>query len=249
MKNVIVTGGGSGIGRAICQRSAEDGNHVVILDLDEGAGTETVGLIKEAGGSAECLACDVSSTESVQEVFAGILRIDALVNCAGIASIGKAADTTPEEMDRIYGVNVKGIYHCIHFAIPKMIESGGGAIVNMASMAAKVGIQERFAYSMSKGAAVSMTLSVARDYLAEGIRANCICPARIHTPFVDGYLEKNYPEEERAGMFQKLSEFQPIGRMGKPSEVAELAAFLCSDKAAFITGSAYDIDGGATLLR
>ena len=249
MKNVIVTGGGSGIGRAICQRLAEDGNHVVIIDLDEGAGTETVGLIKEAGGSAECVACDVSSTESVQEVFAGILRIDALVNCAGIASIGKAADTTPEEMDRIYGVNVKGIYHCIHFAIPKMIESGGGAIVNMASMAAKVGIQERFAYSMSKGAAVSMTLSVARDYLAEGIRANCICPARIHTPFVDGYLEKNYPEEERAGMFQKLSEYQPIGRMGKPSEVAELAAFLCSDKAAFITGSAYDIDGGATLLR
>lgn len=249
MKNVIVTGGGSGIGRAICQRLAEDGNHVVIIDLDEGAGTETVGLIKEAGGSAECLACDVSSTESVQEVFAGMLRIDALVNCAGIASIGKAADTTPEEMDRIYGVNVKGIYHCIHFAIPKMIESGGGAIVNMASMAAKVGIQERFAYSMSKGAAVSMTLSVARDYLAEGIRANCICPARIHTPFVDGYLEKNYPEEERAGMFQKLSEYQPIGRMGKPSEVAELAAFLCSDKAAFITGSAYDIDGGATLLR
>jgi NAD(P)-dependent dehydrogenase (short-subunit alcohol dehydrogenase family) len=171
------------------------------------------------------------------------------VNCAGIASIGKVGDTTPEEMDRIYGVNVKGIYHCIHFAIPKMIEAGGGAIVNMASMAAKVGIQERFAYSMSKGAALSMTLSVARDYLSEGIRANCLCPARIHTPFVDGYLEKNYPEEERAGMFQKLSEYQPIGRMGKPSEVAELAAFLCSDKAAFITGSAYDIDGGATLLR
>ncbi len=249
MKNVIVTGGGSGIGRAICQRLAEDGYHIVILDLDEGAGFETVGLVKQAGGSAECLVCDVSSTESVQEVFAGILRIDALVNCAGIASIGKAADTTPEEMDRIYGVNVKGIYHCIYFAIPKMIEGGGGAIVNMASMAAKVGIQERFAYSMSKGAAVSMTLSVARDYLAEGIRANCICPARIHTPFVDGYLEKNYPEEERAGMFKKLSEYQPIGRMGKPSEVAELAAFLCSDKAAFITGSAYDIDGGATLLR
>lgn len=249
MKNVIVTGGGSGIGRAICQRLAEDGNHVVILDLDQCAGLETVDLMKNVGGSAECLACDVSSTESVKEVFAGILRIDALVNCAGIASIGKAADTTPEEMDRIYGVNVKGIYHCIHFTIPKMIEGGGGAIVNMASMAAKVGIQERFAYSMSKGAAVSMTLSVARDYLSEGIRANCICPARIHTPFVDGYLEKNYPEEERAGMFQKLSEYQPIGRMGKPSEVAELAAFLCSDKAAFITGSAYDIDGGATLLR
>jgi len=249
MKNVVVTGGGSGIGKAICERMGRDGDHIVVLDLDEAAGCGTVSLIKEAGGSAECLACDVSSTDSVREVFAKIAKVDALVNCAGIASIGKVGDTTPEEMDRIYGVNVKGIYHCIHFAIPKMIEAGGGAIVNMASMAAKVGIQERFAYSMSKGAALSMTLSVARDYLSEGIRANCLCPARIHTPFVDGYLEKNYPEEERAGMFQKLSEYQPIGRMGKPSEVAELAAFLCSDKAAFITGSAYDIDGGATLLR
>ncbi len=249
MKNAVVTGGGSGIGRAICQRLAEDGYHVVILDLDEATGSGTVDLIKEAGGSAGCLACDVSSTESVKEVFGQIAKIDALVNCAGIASIGKAGDTTPEEMDRIYGVNVKGIYHCIHFAIPTMIEGGGGAILNMASMASKVGIQERFAYSMSKGAALSMTLSVARDYLSEGIRANCICPARIHTPFVDGYLEKNYPENERAEMFQKLSEYQPIGRMGKPAEVAELAAFLCSDKASFITGSAYDIDGGATLLR
>lgn len=249
MKNVVVTGGGSGIGRAICQRLAEDGNHIVVLDLNDTSGLETVALIKDAGGSAECLVCDVSSTESVKEVFGQIAKIDALVNCAGIASIGSAGDTTPEEMDRIYGVNVKGIYHCIHFAIPKMIEGGGGAILNMASMASKVGIQERFAYSMSKGAALSMTLSVARDYLAEGIRANCICPARIHTPFVDGYLEKNYPEDERADMFQKLSEYQPIGRMGKPAEVAELAAFLCSDKASFITGSAYDIDGGATLLR
>lgn len=249
MKNVVVTGGGSGIGRAICQRLAEDGNHIVVLDLNDTSGLETVALIKDAGGSAECLVCDVSSTESVKQVFGQIAKIDALVNCAGIASIGSAGDTTPEEMDRIYGVNVKGIYHCIHFAIPKMIEGGGGAILNMASMASKVGIQERFAYSMSKGAALSMTLSVARDYLAEGIRANCICPARIHTPFVDGYLEKNYPEDERADMFQKLSEYQPIGRMGKPAEVAELAAFLCSDKASFITGSAYDIDGGATLLR
>ena len=249
MKNVVVTGGGSGIGRAICERMGNDGDHIVVLDLDEAAGVGTVDLIKKGGGSAECLTCDVSSTESVKEVFEKIAKVDSLVNCAGIASIGKVDNTTPEEMDRIYGVNVKGIYHCIHFAIPKMIAGGGGAIVNMASMAAKVGIQERFAYSMSKGAAVSMTLSVARDYLEEGIRANCICPARIHTPFVDGYLEKNYPEDERAGMFQKLSEYQPIGRMGKPSEVAELAAFLCSDKASFITGSAYDIDGGATLLR
>ena len=249
MKHAIITGGGSGIGRAIALRIAEDGNHIVILDLQQETGDETAELIREAGGSAECLCCDVSETDSVREVFEKLPRADILVNSAGIASIGNIGDTTPEEMDRIYGVNVKGLYHCIHFAVPKMIAEGGGAILNIASIAAKVGIENRFAYSMSKGAAVAMTLSVARDYIDQGIRSNCVCPARLHTPFVDGFLEKNYPEDERERMFEKLSEYQPIGRMGKPSEVAELAAFLCSDKAAFITGSAYDIDGGVTLLR
>jgi len=249
MKNAIITGGGSGIGRAIAERMAADGHHIVILDLQKEAGEETVGLIQKNGGSAECLECDVSKTESVREVFGEITAVDILVNSAGIASIGDVVNTTPEEMDRIYSVNVKGLYNCIHFAIPKMIESGGGVILNMASIAATVGIQERFAYSMSKGAVYAMTLSVARDYIDQGIRSNCLCPARIHTPFVDGYLEKNYPEEERGEMFKTLSDYQPIGRMGKPSEVADLAAFLCSDQAGFITGSAYDIDGGVTLLR
>ena len=249
MKHAIITGGVSGIGKAIALRIAEEGHHVVILDLQQETGNEVVTLIHEAGGSAECLRCDVSDTDSVREVFEKLPRADILVNSAGIASIGNVADTTPEEMDKIYGVNVKGLYHCIHFAVPKMLAEGGGVILNMASIASNVGIESRFAYSMSKGAVVSMTLSVARDYIDKGIRSNCVCPARIHTPFVDGYLEKNYPEEEREGMFQKLSEYQPIGRMGKPCEVAELVAFLCSDKAAFITGSSYDIDGGATLLR
>jgi NAD(P)-dependent dehydrogenase (short-subunit alcohol dehydrogenase family) len=249
MKNAIVTGGGSGIGRAIAERMAADGHHTIILDLQREAGDETVELIKAAGGSAESLECDVSKTESVQAVFEKIPRVDILVNSAGIASIGNVENTTPEEMDRIYDVNVKGLYHCIHFAIPKILEAGGGAILNMASIAATVGIQDRFAYSMSKGAVYAMTLSVARDYINQGIRSNCLCPARIHTPFVDGYLEKNYPEEERGEMLKKLSDYQPIGRMGKPSEVADLAAFLCSDQAGFITGSAYDIDGGVTLLR
>jgi NAD(P)-dependent dehydrogenase (short-subunit alcohol dehydrogenase family) len=249
MKNAVVTGGGSGIGRAIAERMAADGHHLVILDLNKKAGEEAVEAIKERGGSAECLECDVSKTDSVQDVFERIPDIDILVNSAGIASIGNVENTTPAEMDRIYEVNVKGLYHCIHFAIPKMLEGGGGAILNMASIAATVGIQDRFAYSMSKGAVYAMTLSVARDYINQGIRSNCLCPARIHTPFVDGYLEKNYPEEERGEMFKKLSDYQPIGRMGKPSEVADLAAFLCSDQAGFITGSAYDIDGGVTLLR
>ncbi|MGI9241733.1 MAG: SDR family NAD(P)-dependent oxidoreductase, partial [Verrucomicrobiales bacterium] len=193
--------------------------------------------------------CDVSDTESVKEAIGGISNLDVLVNNAGIASIGNVETTSPADLDRIYGVNVKGVYHCMHFAVPKMIESGGGVILNLASIASKVGIQDRFAYSMSKGAVLTMTLSVARDYVDQGIRANCICPARIHTPFVDGYLEANYPESERPEMFQKLSEYQPIGRMGEPGEVAELATFLCSENAAFITGSAFDIDGGATLLR
>jgi len=249
MKTAVITGAGSGIGQAIATRLAEDGNHIAILDFNPEAGQQTADIITKAGGSAQVIQCDVSDTDSVKAAFESLNRVDVLVNNAGIASIGNVENTTPDELDKIYNVNVKGVYHCLHFAVPKMEKNGGGAILNLASIASKVGIQDRFAYSMSKGAVLTMTLSVARDYIDKGIRANCICPARVHTPFVDGYLEKNYPEDERPAMFEKLSEYQPIGRMGKPSEIAELAAFLCSEKAGFITASAYDIDGGVTLLR
>lgn len=249
MKTAVVTGAGSGIGKAVAQNLAEAGNHIVILDYSEEAGSETAQQIIDKNGSAEFIQCDVSSTESVKAAFDKISKVDTLINNAGIAAIGNVEVCTPEEMDRIYNVNVKGVYHCLHFALPKMVANGGGAIVNLASIASKVGIQDRFAYSMSKGAAHTMTLSIARDYIDKGIRCNSVCPGRVHTPFVDGFLEKNYPENERAEMFAKLSEYQPIGRMGKPEEIAELIGFLCSDKAAFITGSAYDIDGGVTLLR
>lgn len=249
MKNAIITGAGSGIGQAIACRLAADSQHIVILEQDKRAGDATAKIICDRGGSAEAIECDVADAASVEAAIAALPRVDVLVNNAGIASIGNVANTAPEEMDRVYRVNVRGVYHCLHFAIPKMLDNGGGVILNLASLAAKVGIQDRFAYSMSKGAVLAMTLSVARDYVDQGIRANCICPARIHTPFVDGYLEKHYSEDQRPGVFEKLSQYQPIGRMGEPSEVAELAAFLCSDKASFITGSAYDIDGGATLLR
>lgn len=248
-KKAIVTGAGSGIGKAVAKRLSEDGFHVVILDFDQEAGAGTVAEIVSAGGSAEVIQCDVSSTESVEQAFSQIDRVDALVNNAGIAAVGNVEVCSPEELDRIYSVNVKGVYHCLHFAVPKMLSHGGGAIVNLASIASKVGIQDRFAYSMSKGAAHTMTLSVARDYVEQNIRCNSVCPGRVHTPFVDGFLEKNYEPEEREGMFKTLSEYQPIGRMGKPEEIAELIAFLVSDKASFITGSAYDIDGGVTLLR
>ena len=249
MKTAVITGAGSGIGRAVAHNLSEAGNHIVILDYSKEAGQETADQIKDNGNSAEFIQCDVSSTESVKAAFDKIPQVDILINNAGIAAVGNVEVCTPDELDHIYNVNVKGVYHCLHFALPKMVAGGGGAIVNLASIASKVGIQDRFAYSMSKGAAHTMTLSVARDYIDKGIRCNSVCPGRVHTPFVDGFLEKNYPEEERAEMFAKLSKYQPIGRMGKPEEIAELIGFLCSDKAAFITGSAYDIDGGVTLLR
>jgi NAD(P)-dependent dehydrogenase (short-subunit alcohol dehydrogenase family) len=244
----VVTGAGSGIGRATALQLASDGYDVRIFELSAEAAGETLGLLQNAGGTGAIQAVDVSNTESVRAAFAGLARLDVLVNNAGIAHIGNVLNTSPEDLDRLYQINVRGAYHCLHFGIPIMLKNGGGSIVNLASIASKVGIPDRFAYSMSKGALFSMTLSVARDFVDKGIRCNCVCPARVHTPFVDGFLAKNYPGQE-AEMFAKLSAGQPIGRMGEPEEIATLIAFLCSNKAAFITGSAYDIDGGFTLLR
>lgn len=248
-KHSIITGGASGIGLAIAQRFAHRGDQVWILDRDDEAGARAVDGIHADGGSAFFVACDVADTESMRQALAKPPAIDVLVCCAGIAHVGTVETTGPEDLDRLYGVNVKGVYHAMHFAVPRLLERGGGCIVNLASIASKVGIADRFAYSMSKGAVLSMTLSVARDYVSRGLRCNCICPARVHTPFVDGYLEKNYPPDERASMFEKLSQYQPLGRMGQPAEVAALADFLTADQASFITGSAYDLDGGVTLLR
>jgi NAD(P)-dependent dehydrogenase (short-subunit alcohol dehydrogenase family) len=244
----VVTGAGSGIGRATALQLASDGYDVRIFELSAEAAGETLGLIQKAEGTGAIQTVDVSNTESVRAAFAGLARLDVLVNNAGIAHIGNVLNTSPEDLDRLYQINVRGAYHCLHFGIPIMLKNGGGSIVNLASIASKVGIPDRFAYSMSKGALFSMTLSVARDFVDKGIRCNCVCPARVHTPFVDGFLAKNYPGQE-AEMFAKLSAGQPIGRMGEPEEIATLIAFLCSNKAAFITGSAYDIDGGFTLLR
>lgn len=228
---------------------AKTGHEVVILEIDESAGAETAALISEGGGSARTIVCDISKTESAQAAFAEIESLGILINNAGVASVGNVEKCTPDELDRIYQVNVKGMYHCLHFAIPKLIAAGKGSIVNLASVASYLGISDRFAYSMSKGAVLSMTMSIAKDYVDKGVRCNCVCPGRVHTPFVDGYLEKNYPPEERETMFRALSDFQPIGRMGTPEEIAGLVAYLCSDEASFITGSAFEIDGGVTNLR
>lgn len=247
-RHALVTGAGSGIGRAIAQRLAAEGAHVTALDLQAAAAEETVATIRAAGGAGRALAADVSQTESMAAAFASLERLDLLVNNAGIAHVGNVVNTLPADLDRIYQVNIRGVYHGLHFGVPKLLAAGGGAIVNLASIASKVALADRFAYGMSKGAVLTMTLSVARDFVNQGIRCNCVCPARVHTPFVDGYLARNYPGREKE-MFAQLSAAQPIGRMGTPPEIAGLVAFLCSDEAAFITGSAYDIDGGATLLR
>lgn len=245
-KAAVVTGAASGIGQAIAQRFAREGALVRLVDIDAEGAKSTARQIVECGGKAAWHVCDVANQRSVRDLFRGLARedpIQILVNSVGVSHIGKLEGTSEAEFDRIFRVNVKGIYNCMYAAINAMKANGGGVILNMASIAATAGLADRFAYSMSKGAVVSMTLSVARDYLAHKIRCNCISPARVHTAFVDGYLKQNYPGREQE-MFRALSQSQPIGRMGKPEEVAALALFLCSDEAAFITGTDYPIDGG-----
>jgi len=247
-KHAVITGGGSGIGRAISLLFAEQGATVHIIELNADAAAQTIEEIKNNGGSAFGYTADISKQEQVLDVFKQIGRVDILVNNAGIAHVGSLEGTTEADLDRIYNVNVKGAYNALYAVIPLMKANGGGVILNMASIAAIVGITDRFAYSMSKGAIMAMSLSVARDYLADNIRCNTISPARVHTPFVDGFIAKNYAGREDE-MFEKLSKSQPIGRMGKPEEVAALALYLCSDEAGFITGCDYPIDGGFIKLN
>ncbi len=247
-KSVVITGGGSGIGKAISILFAQQGAMVNILELNQNAAEETVNQIINNGGTAKAYACNIATQSKVLEIFQEIGTVDILVNNAGIAHVGNLEATSEEDFDRIFEVNVKGTYNCLFVAVPIMKSKGSGVILNMASVAATVGIKDRFAYSMSKGAVLTMTLSVAKDYINDNIRCNCISPARVHTPFVDGFLEKNYPNH-KTEMFEKLSSSQPIGRMGKPEEIAHLALYLCSDEAGFVTGCDYPIDGGFIRLN
>lgn len=247
-KNAIVTGGGSGIGKAISALFAKQGADVHIIELNAEAAEQTATAIEHLGGKAFVYSADVSSQQQILETFLKIDKIDILVNNAGIAHIGRADNTEEADFERVFNINVKGAYNCLYAAIPNMKANGGGVILNLASIAAWVGLADRFAYSMSKGAIFAMTLSVARDYLDDQIRCNSISPARIHTPFVDGFIAKNYAGRE-AEMFARLSDSQPIGRMGEPEEVAALALYLCSDEAGFVTGCDYPLDGGFIKLN
>ena len=247
-KKAVITGGGSGIGQAIAVVLAKQGAEVHIIELTTEHAAQTLQMIEDAGKKAYTYGCNVANHQEVATIFETIGAINILVNNAGIAHIGKAHTTAESDFDRVMQVNVKGVYNCLFSAIPQMRKSGGGVIVNMASIAALVGIPDRFAYSTAKGAVKAMTMSVAKDYINENIRCNSISPARVHTPFVDGFLKNNYPDNIPE-MFDKLSKTQPIGRMAKPEEVAALALYLCSDEAAFITGCDYPIDGGFTTLN
>src|ERR1700741_941358 len=230
-KTAIITGGASGIGLAVSKLFAQQGANVHIFDLNYQRAKEETDNISKEGGNATAHEINIADQSKVKKLIGDIASLgtlDILVNNAGIAHIGKAATTKEEDFDHIYSVNVKGTYNCIHAAIPSMQKKRNGVILNIASIASSVGIPDRFAYSMSKGAVVGMTLSVARDYIRDGIRCNCISPARVHTPFVDGFLAKNYPGKEKE-MFEKLAAGQPIGRMASSEEIAYLVLYLCSD--------------------
>ena len=251
-KHAIVTGGGSGIGEAICHRFAVEGARVAVLDLNVSSAERVAEHIQGCGGQATAFACDVSNQAEVQDIFSRVAEsfggFTTLVNNAGIGHVGNVEQTTSEDLDRIYQVNVKGVYHCLQTGVALLKQHGGGSIVNMASIASKIGIPDRFAYSMSKGAVLMMTRSVACDYVQDNIRCNSISPARVHTPFVDQYLKQNYPGREHEKM-AGLEATQPLGRMGKPEEIASLAVYLASDEAEFVTGADFAIDGGFVNLK
>ena len=246
-KSAVITGAGSGIGKAIAILFARQGATVHIIELDLDTAQQTIVDIGSMG-TAQAYSCDVSNQQQVLETFKQIGQVDILVNNAGIAHVGSVETTTEADFMKVFDVNVRGAYNCLYAAIPLMKQAGGGVVLNMASIGALVGLSDRFAYSMSKGAMYAMTLSVAKDYLNANIRCNSISPARVHTPFVDGFIAKNYPGKEPE-IFEKLSKSQPIGRMGQPEEIAALALYLCADEAGFITGNDYPIDGGFVKLN
>lgn len=249
-RTAVVTGAGSGIGEAISVLYAERGARVVLLDLDLAAAQRVAQRITAQGGDAWAIQCDVADEASVKQAVATVRQrrdhIAILVNNAGVAHVGNALNTSAADFERLFRVNVLGVHHATQAVLPSMLEHGGGAIVNLASIASFIAVKDRWAYSMTKGAVLAMTRAVALDFVDAKVRCNCVAPARVHTPFVDGFVAKNYPGREDE-VKASLAKYQPVGRMGTPLEVAQLCLYLASDEASFVTGQAYPIDGGVLM--
>jgi len=244
-KIACVTGAGSGIGAAIAEIFAKAEAQVVVSEINEAAGKETVDRIRKNGGKAEFHPLDVSSAESAdelaKEIHAQHRRLDILVNNAGIGHVGTMLQTKAEDLDRLYAVNVRGVFNVTKAFLPGMIERKSGNVINLASIGGVVGIRDRLAYCTTKFAVVGLTKSMALDHALDGIRVNCICPGRVQTPFVSARLQE-YPDPEKA--YREMAGTQALGRMGTPEEIANAALYLASDESAFVTGTAFLIDGG-----
>ncbi|MBK5294622.1 MAG: SDR family oxidoreductase [Acidobacteriia bacterium] len=238
-KTALITGGASGIGEAASRIFTEAGARVIIADIDE---KRAEALAAQLPGS-RVLAGDISSEDAVRTMFTGLDQLDILINNAGIGLVGGILETDLAGWDRVFKVNVTGMFLVTRAAMPLLLASHG-SIVNLASVAGLVGVKKRFAYCATKGAVVAMTRQLALDYPTE-IRVNCICPGTVDSPFVEGYLEK-YHKHEKEKVRAELNQRQPIGRLGKPSEIANMALYLCSEEAGFVNGSVLCIDGGWT---
>jgi NAD(P)-dependent dehydrogenase (short-subunit alcohol dehydrogenase family) len=246
-KTALVTGGATGIGFAIASGFLGEGARLVLADLDLDRARESAAKL---GGDVHCVAMDVGDPDSVRRACEDVVRAkfypSVLVNNAGIIHVGTVLQAELEDLRRVYRVNVEGVFLVTKAFLPGMIERGGGVILNMASLASLTAMHDRFVYSSSKAAVMMMTRSVALDFVKQGIRANCICPARVHTEMVDNYLKTAYAGRE-AETFRKFSEYQPVGRMIKPEEIANMAVYLCSDESAMVTGASFLIDGGVMM--
>jgi NAD(P)-dependent dehydrogenase (short-subunit alcohol dehydrogenase family) len=247
-KVALVTGGGSGIGAAICRAYAEQGARVVVAEVNPDNGRRVAAQIGESGFFWSTDVTDLSSVQAaVSAAVERFGRLDVQVNCAGIGLVGSVQETEPSDWNRLLAVNVTGVFHCSRAAVDQMLSQAprGGVVVNIASVAGQIGVPRRFAYCATKGAVIAMTKQLAVDYVKEGIRCNAICPGTVYSPFVEGYVER-FHKDTKEQTIRDLHARQPIGRMGKPEEVADLAVYLASDEAAFMTGSEVVLDGGWT---
>jgi len=249
-KITLVTGAGSGIGAAVARRFGASGAFVYVVDIDETKGNATVADLTSGGHRAAFLRLDVSDPKACDELARQVLeksgRLDVLVNNAGIGHVGTILQATAEDLDRLYAVNVRGVFNLSKAFIGSMIERGSGSIINMASIAGIVGITDRAAYTTTKFAVVGLTKAMALDHAKAGVRINCICPARVETPFVKARIAE-YPDPEKA--YQEMSMSQPIGRMATPDEIAAAALYFAQDESAFVTGTAFVIDGAFSAGR